>query len=71
MIQKYFKRDPNVNRDSNAFKNNVLLIDLSRGVSLKRSLRLVTERRGEQCAKFKSEYTKEGDVCFAIKFFGL
>ena len=44
MIQKYFKRDPNVNRDSNAFKNNVLLIDLSRGVSLKRSLRLVCVR---------------------------
>ena len=41
MIQKYFKRDPSLNRDSNAFKNNVLLIDLSRGVSLKRSLRLV------------------------------
>ena len=41
VIQKYFKRDPNVNRDSNAFKNNVLLIDLTRGVSLKRSLRLV------------------------------
>ena len=41
VIQKYFKRDPNVNRHSNAFKKNVLLIDLTRGVSLKRSLRLV------------------------------